>query len=261
MLYEFEHRKTTYYAGDAIKSLSPRPHIHPHLELIYLSKGSSLATADTVTELLTAGDIYLSFPNQIHYYMDQEPVDLCILIVSPDLFPDLQDIFHEKIPTSPIVSKEKLPANTAQRLTQICEYFNSEDPLSQAAAKGYLQGLLAEILKQMDLVKHSANSDSVKEILQYCSQNYTEPLTLEILAKELHLSKFYISHVFTNRLKTSFPEFLNGMRVEHVCRQLRKCVSITQAAYDAGYNSIRSFNRNFERITGMTPTEYAKQKN
>ncbi|MBE6956966.1 MAG: AraC family transcriptional regulator, partial [Ruminococcaceae bacterium] len=83
--------------------------------------------------------------------------------------------------------------------------------------------------------------------------------TLDILAEQLHLSKYYISHVFTERLNLSFPDFINGLRVESACRRLDRGYSVTDAAFEAGFNSIRSFNRNFERVKGVAPSEYKKQ--
>lgn len=259
MNYIYEKRDVPFWIFEAI-GLSNIPHIHPDLELIYMSEGTSMATADSVTEPLEAGDIYLAFPNQIHYYTDQGETKAYVCLVSPDILPDLKRIFRGNVPVSPIVKKSDLPPDTAGLLARILKYYKDGTKLSRAAAYGYTQGLLAEVLRQMELTEIYGSSDSVKEILLYCLENYAEPLTLDLLAKRLHLSKYYISHVFSQRLNLSFPEFINGLRIEHACRHMRKGESITQAAFDAGFSSVRSFNRNFERVMGMTPSAYRNQK-
>ena len=260
MYYMFEKRDVPFQIFNDSFGLIPMPHIHPELELIYQMEGTSLASADGVTVPLEAGDIYLSFPNQIHYYLDQGPTQQHVCIVTADLFPELKKIFQTKVPLSPVVKKADLPRNTAELLRQIIRYYQENTKLSMAAADGYMQGLLAEVLRHMELTEVYGSSDSFKEILLYCIENYTELLTLDMLAKQLHLSKYYISHIFSDRLNLSFPEFINGLRVEHVCRHMRKGESITQAAFNAGFSSVRSFNRNFERVTGMTPSAYRNQK-
>ena len=257
MSYQFEKRNSSFTARECHWTLSPIPHIHQHIELIYLTEGHSYATADNTTELLCPGDIYLSFPNQIHYY-DAAPVNGILVIVEPDLFPDLLDIFSSKLPQSPIIKKENLPANVYSQLQKICTCIKSADHLQRIAATGYMQGLLAEFVGRMSLQDIDNNHDSVREILTYCLENYKTQISLEILSQELHLSKFYISHIFADRLKISFTDFINGLRLESACRKLDKGMEITAAAFDSGFNSIRSFNRNFKRHIGMSPSEYVK---
>ncbi len=108
--------------------------------------------------------------------------------------------------------------------------------------------MLAEVLGQMTLLKRRHNRDSVREILLYCLENYKKLLTLEMLAKQLHLSTYHFSHVFT-------------LRVESGCRRLDKGRNVTEVAYGAGFSSIRSFNRNFERAMGVSPSRYKKAQN
>lgn len=258
MYFKFEKRTVPFLVEPDFTEASPIPHIHPHLELIYMVEGAIRATADGCTQMLRSGELYLSFPNQVHYY-DQTPISGVLMIVDPELFPDLLDIFTGKVPESPILSAHQLPEDIHRRLLDICSAVRSGDNLRRVAAQSYLQGLLAEALGQMTLVERKNNRDSVREILLYCLENYKKPLTLETLAKHLHLSKYHISHVFTQRLNLSFPEFINGLRVESACRRLDKGHSVTDVAFEAGFNSIRSFNRNFERVMGVSPSRYKKQ--
>ena len=102
--------------------------------------------------------------------------------------------------------------------------------------------------------------DNVKKLLVYCSENYTEPLDLETVSQELHLSKFYISHIFSNKFHVSFTDFINTLRVEHACNHLKKGANITDVALSSGFTSIRTFNRVFMNQMKMTPREYIKQK-
>ncbi len=258
MYFEFEKRTVPFLVEPNFTEATPIPHIHPHIELIYLVEGEMHATADANTQILHPGELYLSFPNQVHYY-DATPIFGVLMIVDPELFPDLLDIFTTKVPEKPIVSADRLPEDIHRRLLDICSAVRSGGKLQRIAAQSYLQGILAEALGQMTLVKRKHNRDSVREILLYCLENYKKPLTLEMLGKQLHLSKYHISHVFTQRLHLSFPEFINGLRVESACRRLDKGHNVTEVAYAAGFSSIRSFNRNFERVMGVSPSQYKKQ--
>ena len=259
MRYQVEKRSSAFTASPT-QGLSPLPHIHSHLEIIYASTGSSITTLDNQEFLLEDGDLFLSFPNQIHFYYDQSPVDGYMVIFSPDMFRDLKEDFHNKRPTCPVIKRDQLPSDIRERLSVITEKNASDSPYDRICAKGHLLALLGELIPLMDLVPVSADHDSIKNLMNYCSENYTENLTLDSVSKELHLSKYYISHIFKERMNIGFTDFINSLRTEHACELLKKDVSITDVAFSSGFSSIRTFNRVFLENMGMTPRDYIKTK-
>lgn len=258
MIYDYEVRQSPFSATTVV-GLSPKPHIHPHLELIYLTEGSSTATVDGANHVLYAGDMILTFPGQIHFYNDLSSVQGRMIIVHPDLFSELHSYFAKRVPICPVIRKQNLPNDITERLKKIHTMSEGASDLDRIAAKGLFLCLLAELLQNMQTVPTHKDHDTVRDILVYCMGHYTEPLNQESLADQLHLSKYYISHIFKKRLNISFPDFINRLRVEHACRNLTGERSVTDVAYASGFNSIRSFNRNFEQHTGLTPTEYIRR--
>lgn len=259
MLYQIEQRPSAFTATPIV-GLSPLPHIHPHLELIYIIEGCSVANADNKPFLLESGDLFLSFPNQIHFYHDRAKVNGYMLIFSPDIFKDLKDLFHNQIPTSSVIKKERLTIDVKGRLKKIINKVNADSSFDKIAAKGYLLALLGEIMPLMDFVSATSDQDSVKRLMQYCSENYTNPITLDSISKELHLNKYYISHILKERMNIGFTDFVNNMRTEHACNLLEKGANMTEVAYASGFTSIRTFNRVFAQNMGMTPREYIRSK-
>ena len=219
-----------------------------------------MAYADGKSFILKAGSFFLAFPNQIHFYHDQETVEGYIVIFTPELFRDLKDIFRSQVPACPIMNLSDAPAELEKRLEMILCKSKSELPLEQTIAKGYLLILLAQLLSNTTLSEAPADYDHVKQLLLYCSEHYEEPLSLDMVSQALHLNKYYISHIFSSRLHVSFTDFINSLRVEHACPCLEKGVNITDVALSSGFSSIRTFNRAFLRQMGMTPREYIRQK-
>lgn len=259
MLYQFENRdKQAPLTAGHFEGLTPLPHIHPHLELIYMRSGSSMATTDNKSFLIEKGDLFLSFPNQVHFYHDCSPVEGYLIIFPPDFFQDFKKLFQTKTPDSPIIKGARLNPDTPQILEHIYQKNNTESSYDKISAKGYLLALLGEILPLMTLRNAPADEDSIKRILTYCSEHYTEPLSLDILSKELHLNKYYISHIFKERMNMGFVDFLNGLRIEHACNLLKKDENITDIALSSGFTSIRTFNRVFAQTMGMAPRDYIK---
>ena len=55
----------------------------------------------------------------------------------------------------------------------------------------------------------------------------------------------------------SFNSYKNRYRINNACYLLSNSnYSILQCALESGYQSVRSFNRNFKNILGITPAEY-----
>lgn len=259
ILYHIQKRTQDFYTRP-LKGLSPLPHIHSHLELIYLTEGCSIATYGTQQFLLEKGDLFLAFPNQIHYYHDQVPPAGYLVIFSPDLYGELKELFYSQIPISPVIKSHQLSTDAKDILVKLYAKIGSDLSFDQIVAKGCLLSLIGYILPSMDFLPSNSDQDSVKELLKYCSTHYTEPLTLDSVSKALYLNKYYISHIFKERMNLSFTDFINRMRTEHACNLLKMGANITEVAFASGFSSIRNFNRVFALNMGMTPREYMQRK-
>ena len=96
-----------------------------------------------------------------------------------------------------------------------------------------------------------------KKITTYISLNFKENITLDLLAKEFCVSKFYISHTFSEKLKVNLSEYVSSIRAKYAAEQLLSTDdSITNIALNSGFSSQSTFNRTFLKIYGMSPREY-----
>ncbi|MFA6505273.1 MAG: helix-turn-helix domain-containing protein [Treponemataceae bacterium] len=85
-------------------------------------------------------------------------------------------------------------------------------------------------------------------------------LDLRSLAAIIKVPPYRLSIYFNNRLNTSFPTWLNALRIKCVQRKILEEPgrAIFDIALEAGYNSKSSFNTHFSRIVGMSPSEYRR---
>ena len=103
------------------------------------------------------------------------------------------------------------------------------------------------------------DSMTLRSIVSFCAQNYGRELTLATLEEELHLSKYYISHLFGSKIGTGFNDYINALRVSEACRYLRRSnKSITEISTLVGFGTLRTFNRAFFKQVGMSPSEYRR---
>lgn len=255
------------------EALTYEEHFHDHLELVYLQKGASLVRVDTEEYALQSGDVLLTFPNQLHAYQDKQPCAgvLCIFPRRP--YEALAPLFDGWVPLCPVIASDRLPPQLPALMDALAAAALNAPPTQapgdgpdlaglcqETATRGYLGVLLGLLLPLLPLRRVGAsNSNTVQCILRYCADNYQQDLSLESVAKELHISKYHISHLFSQKIHLSFSDFINTLRVQDACGRLKQGVGITQACMQAGFSSIRSFNRVFLRQTGMTPLKYQKK--
>jgi AraC-like DNA-binding protein len=87
-------------------------------------------------------------------------------------------------------------------------------------------------------------------------------LTIDVLAESIACTRHHLSQAINEQLNKSFYDYINHYRVEEAKHFLidpsKDNHKIASIAYDAGFNSISTFNDVFKKVTGSTPSQYRK---
>jgi AraC-like DNA-binding protein len=258
----YENRQSDFYFRDDAKSpLQCNAHLHYHLELLCLLDGHTRAYVDSTEYQLEPGDIFLAFPNQIHRFESVDKETYLLFIINPDLMPELTRLFTTALPLTGVVRGAAKDQVLLDRLRAMADSGEMEDhPYRDVVLKGQMLSFFGELLCRMELTKpRESDSQSLKAVVRYCSQNFAKELSLEILERELHISKYYISHLFSHKLNMRFNDYVNSLRISDACRYLRHDArSITEISELVGFSTLRTFNRAFIKQIGVTPSQYRK---
>ena len=107
----------------------------------------------------------------------------------------------------------------------------------------------------------------LETIQEYFSQNkayLNSSLTISDVAESTQISIKYISQVLNELVNKNFYDFTNTFRIELAKEKLLsnegESLTILEILYDAGFNSKSAFNAAFKKHTGITPTEYRRQR-
>lgn len=241
------------------KVLSPMVHLHKELEVIYVRQGKSVAYADKNSYMLNAGDMFITFPNQVHYYRTVQRGEYIVLIFSPDILYGISAEISRSIPDINCFS-----SSDDRELKDIFErIYASDGEYKNIAISGYLNVIMSRILPRLRLQTVNAeNNSAFYNIIDFCTHNFKDDITLDIVAEGLHLSKYYISRLINKRLKQNFNEYINNLRISEACNLLRETdTKIADISEDVGFGTIRSFNRAFKLVMGVSPTEYRSKNN
>lgn len=242
------------------ENLSFPEHLHAHAELLYIPEGETQITIDYQTHQLRAGDCALIFPGQLHSYQPTSPHRVYLLIFDISLTGSFQYSLQNFRPSDPHLSAVLVPDDVRLAVDRLIHLDIAKSP---ALGSAWIQVILALLFPHLTLekIKQSESEQLTYRLIHYMNEHFQEPLTLDSLSKALHVNKYYLSHTFSKKLHTSFPQYLNYLRLEYAADAM--CTSneaLSRIWEDAGFTSQSSFNRAFREYYGISPLRYRKER-
>lgn len=233
-------------------------HRHREIELVLMLEGCSNAIVNGVSYDLKKGDALIVFPNHLHQFISTGPEDYILLLIPSNIYNDYWDGIEGHRPVNPIIENGAKNENVLS-LAQIC--METNDRYAFQCRKFLIGAILGMVLGDLKLTKVHTNKNSMERILDYCEKAYNENITLEDISRDLHLSKSYISRLFTGQLGISFSNYINSIRIEETIKLLTTTdMSITDICFATGFSSTRTFNRVFLGRIGVSPKEYRESQ-
>jgi len=102
-----------------------------------------------------------------------------------------------------------------------------------------------------------------KEMIKYMDEHYAEPITLDQLADEIHISKSECCRCFKRALSTTPIEYLMKLRISKAALLIQsndeRAHSFSDLAFNTGFNNASYFNKVFRQFMGCTPSEYRRR--
>lgn len=95
-------------------------------------------------------------------------------------------------------------------------------------------------------------------IKDYVAMNLKNELSLDILSKEFHLSKYYLAHEFKKHTGMSPYSYIIKRRLVKAGELLRSGYPGKEVCSQCGFNDIDVFNRAFKKEFGLTPRQYCR---
>jgi AraC-like DNA-binding protein/ligand-binding sensor protein len=141
-------------------------------------------------------------------------------------------------------------------------YFNSK-VLSRGHYGGIVRLLeifgkhLSLVANQIALREADSESPLVRRARAYIAGHYEDPVSLEEVAKAMHVSTFYFCKIFKKATGLTFTDYLGRVRVEKAKTLLSNPhLRVSEIAYTVGFQSLTHFNRVFHNLTGESPTHF-----
>lgn len=107
---------------------------------------------------------------------------------------------------------------------------------------------------------HSTEISQVEKIAIFIAQNYFKPIKVSDIGKAVELHPDHANAIFKKTFGSTLSEYITEERISHAQRMLVSTDrSVTNIAFDCGFNSISRFNAAFLKINECTPREFRKR--
>ena len=143
--------------------------------------------------------------------------------------------------------------NLSDAYIQKCELLNSPDKIINLQYH-----MIMEFTKRVERIRLGNRPGKLAvDVANYIQHHLSEPITVEDIAKELYLSRPYLSRKFIEETGGSLTDFILKEKTEEAKRLLRYSdKSLTAISNYLGFSSQSHFSRVFKKYTQHTPGEY-----
>ncbi len=228
------------------------PHWHMDSELIFAEKGSAEIMSENTVFTLPENSCAFIRSETVHYIKAGTDSITAVMKIDSEL---IRSAVGSQTLIRPILENDY--PMVKEIFLRIGQEMSESKKYSGVICSGLSTVLIAEIFRneKTEALSAAAESTAYKELLRLISERHAD-ITFEEAAAFMCFSKPYFSKYFRRMSGMTFSEYVNIVRVGEAVKLLsRTGTSVGEAAFAAGFGTIRSFNRTFKRLTGFTPRD------
>lgn len=116
---------------------------------------------------------------------------------------------------------------------------------------------LTNVNFEIQLEHQNYQSRRIEKVLDYIEKNYNDEIPLKDVAKIANMSEGGFCRFFKQKTGTNFVDNLLEIRLGHASRMLIDTTNtVSEIAYNCGFNNVSNFNRIFKKKKKCTPKEF-----
>ena len=258
---------------DATSNFYQQSHTHPYYEVFYLINGDCTFFINHNIYKLNRGDLVIVPVGEIHkstlpHEGYSERFVLTFGESSLDMLYDIidEETVRQSLGMGVISIPDKRREYVETLMYKMIFESEGQDMLSPAFIKtGFIELLLFIIrckrFEQNAIKEIDVDNQLIQEIATYIYNNYDKKICLEDISKKFHISRSYLSKKFKAVTGFGFKEYLVNVRIKNACKLLLETnKSITDIAFECGFNDSNYFGDAFRHVKGISPNKYRRNK-
>lgn len=252
---------------------------HNFWELLFVDQGLVNVLVEAQTYTLQKGEIIFYKPNEFHNVMPNGSIAPSLIVIGFECDSPAMKFFEGKRlyigeKEQKLLSKIIEESQTVFSAHLNDPYLNKLARRENAAfgAEHLIQMYLQELLILLIRANHAAKSnpkflksgrkknesDTFNRIVSYMSLNINVQLTIEQICQENQIGRSILQKLFREYAGCSVMDYFTNLKISTAKQLIQdQQLNFTQIAKQLGYTSIHYFSRQFKKLTGMTPSQYA----
>lgn len=246
-------------------------HYHNFYEVLYVMEGEYSSMAETQCYQLHKGDFLLIDQNCMHRYQPtggrNDNSKRIILWITADFLRnlsgeamDLSACFRSSDSRAwhfPVYYEEMLRGYLLKLAME-----GENTGIRKAMDRGYLTlffahlnllcGRKESLLSGENVIVHPM----VEAVDAYVEEHMSEPISLDQLAGQAHVSKYHFLRKFKELTGVTAHAYVMNKRLIRACELLQKGENVTEVWQSTGFGDYSVFLRNFKNAFGMSPRRY-----
>lgn len=228
-------------------------HLHYSMEIVYVKEGELIMNVNGTDRIIRSGQATFISIFEPHSFSTQNS-SVCLVT---EFSPHLVSEFYSAVKAKKLVTEV---FEVEGDFLKLLEDLSTKSTLNTLAAKAALYPLCLNVLESCKFTNDGKEIDSIFiEAVKYIYDHYSEEkIELSGVAKAIGVHPVYLSRVFSSNSGMGFSKYLAFLRTYNAAQMLLKEAdkNISEIAFSCGFGSIRSFNRQFTNIFGISPSEY-----
>lgn len=245
-------------------------HWHTNLEFIRVKSGELSLTLDNRNYLLHAGEVGIVNSETVHGATPKDCEYECIVFNLAFLKTGntVCDSFIDNLLAHNTFLKERpTDKETVSLMHAVFDAIGESGEGVAFQVIGAFHNLLGIIQKKGAFTSHlplrggqdEKKVNKLKLVLKFIRENFANDITLDDMSAVAGLSCKYFCKFFKDMTGTTPVNYLMAYRIERAARKLLSTdLSVTQIAYDCGFNDLSYFIRTFKTFKKVSPKEYRK---
>ena len=239
------------------------PHTHNHMELFFIVGGKGQFLIDDQLYPVDVNTLVMINPNVTHTEVSLNAQPLEYIVLGIDGI-ELATSNTSNGQFSILNHYESMEISSCLR--NILREMEQKNPGYEDVCQAYMEILIIRLMRTTALAVPAepqtvSTNRQCAAVRRYIDLHFKEPLTLEQLAEEGHMNKFYLSHAFKKEYGLSPINYMISKRIDESKYLLAETdLSLSQIAQLLGFSSLSYFSQVFHRTQGITPKEYRQSQ-
>lgn len=232
-------------------------HLHPHVEIIEVTEGVLNMRVCNSDYAISAGQGVFVSAFEPHEFHSAQYNRCRVLMFSPELVSTFCEALRGKRTASHIFAVSGASRAVAEGILS-----GESGVLETIEAQALLYPICLDALRGCTFEDGGRIvGSSAERAFEYMNSHFFENISLDIVAHATGIHPVALSKMFSKRMGVGFNDCVRYLRCRHAAYLISGSdATFTEIAYSCGFGSVRSFNRTFKTVYGVTPGEYRGSK-